>query len=343
MILANPVSPLPRIGRLLDSAVQTSAQVLQMDPRSEDFAAEAFRYISILSKESRRVALVAQRRIGQLLDRVLANCSDGDDDRPSLSKLQADVCNHASDRKAAYYRRVRDECVRRGCAQCEMARQSDADHSRVRASACRFTQKVCRLKDHEFENFTATFMAQCRKLARLPHYSPVLRSCEPQSQLRDLVNQCDKWKDEVVKQGLPGLASGHVPVFPLQEGESPVEAVQYSDGDGGYLVANLFPGLATYLDERDTCPPRLQLPPTDYSLLPFREQHHDAIELGHVYEVEVDPPPPASSTVRLPREEFGYEALVAARGALSRAVRLWIVPKCKLDRCMSIHSTCMCM
>ena len=55
-------------------------------------------------------------------------------------------------------------------------------------------------------------------------------------------------------------------------------------GDGGFLVCELFPGLADYLKECSIAIPTLELEMHNYTLLPFREADHDVMELGHVLE-----------------------------------------------------------
>ena len=79
-----------------------------------------------------------------------------------------------------------------------------------------------------------------------------------------------------------------VPVFTLADGDSVVEAVQYVNGDGGFPVCKLFPGLTDYLKECSIAIPTPELEMHNYTLLPFREADHDAMELGHVYSIQCE-------------------------------------------------------
>ena len=324
-LLDSPVSPLPRIKALLDAATQPF-RPLDRSPDHTDFAREAYRYISALMQESHRVSIHAQRRIGLLFS---AAQSSHHGTQVTVSSMDWAICNCASDERKAYYRRVRDECSQAGCGDCTAAKQQ-ADTPGSASSQlqpCQVTQRTCCLKDHEFFNFTTTYMAQCRKVASLPTHSTLLRSCVPHAQFRDLVGAADGTEDRVLHEGLPTIASAHVSVFALEKGESPVEAIQYVDGDGGFIVSEKFPGLYSYLEGIKMVPdPCVQLQQHGYTLLPFREQYHDAIELGHVYDVAADIDVPLRSTSRTLHQELGYEALVAARRNLSKAERLWIVP-----------------
>ena len=88
-------------------------------------------------------------------------------------------------------------------------------------------------------------------------------------------------------------------------------------------MTQFFPGLLRHLREQGVCPSTVRLDWHEYDMLPFREQHHDAIELGHEYLVV------AEEADGSPREThgpgylpLGYDALVTARGNLSRATHV---------------------
>ena len=92
-----------------------------------------------------------------------------------------------------------------------------------------------------------------------------------------------------------------------------LQAIDYVDGDGGYLVANLIPGLEDFLaglavpslevfrDRRDT-------------LVAFREMYHDAVELDHVYRVSL-----------------GVESLRLARANIATSQMVYICCDCRVD------------
>lgn len=308
--------PLTRINELLDQVTSTLQPVT--DCLHADFAERAFQYVRALLLESHRVDFYAQRRIGQFFNSTVNLSST-----PTSAVLE--VANQASTVKMAYFRRIRNECARRGCVACRDTSSSSGTASQT-TEPCATTQALCRLKDHEFENFTSTFLNACIPLAQLPAESPLLLSADPRGQLRDLLRCRGALQQAILDKGLPSMVTGGKRVFALRQGENPVVAVQYVDGDGGHIISNKFPGLHDYLTRQGLCPqPVVTLDFHGYTLLPFREQHHDAIELGHEYQVKSNKSStlPTHSTGYIP---LGYDALVAARGNLSRAQNLWIVP-----------------
>ena len=283
------------------------------------------RHMCVLLSEARRVSNYAQYCVGRLLVDIHRLHP-----AKSVSAVQIAICNQATKEKAAYYRRLVEECSQLGCTECSTAKDSDGRTSTQRTSPCELTQRTCRLKDASFENFTTTFLDQCRELATLPARSPLVCSSDSQSQARDLAGKARRLEGDILAQKLPRLTTGVVPVFALADGRSAVEAVQYVDGDGGFLVCELFPGLTDYLRECSIAIPTQELESHNYTLLPFREAYHDAMELGHVYSIECDVLDSSTLTgiyaMPCERKKWGHDALVAARRHLAQAVRLWIVP-----------------
>ena len=167
----------------------------------------------------------------------------------SVTDLRRCICNQAAEEKNRLYCRIRDLCATNGCSHFQAASRCDQSSSSVaRQLTCRTTQEMCRLDDYRYENFTR---AGCGWLAKLPEQSLLLHAREPQGQLCDLVAQNDDAQKEVVARGLPTIATGQGPVFPLAPGASPVEAIQYVDGDGGHIVTQFFlPGLLRHLREQ---------------------------------------------------------------------------------------------
>jgi hypothetical protein len=328
MVMESPAtSPLPRMEALLRAATESLTQPCDMDPACPEFAAKAVEHVRALLLEKNRVSIHAQRRIGQLLDGVSRRHS------VPVGDLIEAVNNRSGAEEVAYYRRIRDSCSGAGCEDCTAARQSDecgADES-ARQLTCDVTQRTCLLKAHRFQNFTTSFLSHCRLFAALPDDSQLLKSSDPQGQVRELVESYDQMSTQAVARGFATSVTGRgAPLFALGQGESPMEAVQYCDGDGGHIVADKFPGLSDYLSREAVTLQPLTLQWHGYTLLPFRELYHDAIELGHEFNVQADN---ASGETRgtgwVP---LGYRALVAARGNLGRATQLWIVPSPSLDR-----------
>ena len=61
----------------------------------------------------------------------------------------------------------------------------------------------------------------------------------------------------------------------------------------------------------------------NFNFVPFREANHDAIELGHTYNIVVTAD---DGTVSSYCKEYGYRALISARAHLSRAVEVYVIP-----------------
>ena len=85
----------------------------------------------------------------------------------SVSAVQIAICNQATTEKAAYYRRLVEECSQLGCTECSTAKDSDGRTSTQRTSPCELTQRTSRLKDADFENCKTTFLDQCRSLKKV--------------------------------------------------------------------------------------------------------------------------------------------------------------------------------
>ena len=64
----------------------------------------------------------------------------------------------------------------------------------------RIHAKNLRLTDHEFENFTMTFLNQCRELAALPAWSPLLWSSDSQGQVRELVGRAGRLEGDMLNK-----------------------------------------------------------------------------------------------------------------------------------------------
>lgn len=96
-------------------------------------------------------------------------------------------------------------------------------------------------------------------------------------------------------------------VFTL-EAEVAIRAIDYVDGDGGYLMTNLIAGFQDFVDSLGVPSLNILTDGRD-TLVAFRELYHDAVELNHVYRhVER----------RSPRS-LGVEALREARGNIATA------------------------
>ena len=110
--------------------------------------------------------------------------------------------------------------------------------------------------------------------------------------------------------------------FPLCEGKDPSVVVQ--DGDGGYLIAEYFPEIAQLAHTLGV--PCQKVQPHGLTLFPFRENGHDAPELGHVYHIDMGRV--AGNSIRADSivVPFGYHALVHARRLIAQCTSVIVVP-----------------
>ena len=120
----------------------------------------------------------------------------------------------------------------------------------------------------------------------------------------------------------PACLTGRVGVYQVM-GEGPdtaVEAIQYADGDGGVLVAKYIPGIEECATKNGVI---MQEDTVHGSMLiPFREKHHDAVELGHHFKVVSES---NSGEITTHEEAFGYLGLVQARQNLAQAKKTYLV------------------
>ena len=275
---------------------------------------QRFDAVQSLMRLQRYTANLVHHKIGRLIN--------------SLSEIKhipknhivCSLCNEAGKKKERKYTALLIRCSQAGCNQCRDAQLFDSlgRHATVPITPCIYTQACCRLMELDYQNFTPTFFRQCSDVSSLPLYSPVVISSEAPSCVRTALAPLASKK--LKRHSLPSLISGLQPVFSLSVGKSAVEAVQYTDGDGGYIVLEHFHLLEKYLCTLSSLPSMVFLREHGYHMLPFRELYHDAIELGHEYEI--------SGRTQQVRETnmWGYEALVCARGNIARSVRLWLVP-----------------
>ena len=112
--------------------------------------------------------------------------------------------------------------------------------------------------------------------------------------------------------------------FPLCEGKDPSVAVQYVDGDGGYLVADFFPEIAQLAHTLRV--PCQKVQPHGLTLLPFREKGQDSPELGHVYHIDMGRVAGSSTRADSIVVPFGYHALVHARRLIAQCTSVIVVP-----------------
>ena len=150
--------------------------------------------------------------------------------------------------------------------------------------------------------------------------NPLLMCTEPPSLVWMLVPHLVASHDGVREEGLPVFLTGLHPFYPLRQ-KLAVAAVHYVDGDRGLLVCEWFPGL------HDACTragvQTQHIAGHNLNYVPFREANHEAIELGHTYNIIITAD---DGTVSRYCKEYGYHALVSAQAHLSRAVKVYVTP-----------------
>ena len=253
------------------------------------------------------VANICSHTVGGLLRAV------ADSEGMNTSNLTTVVCNAAEEGKQQRQREVLTACATSGCTECRASLDS---RSASRPPACSKTQVLLRLRVHEFVNFTPAYFKQALDFSTLPLRSPLVLSADPHSDTRQMAKLVRQLKPSI--EALYGTcATGASPLYHVHG--DPIVSVHYVDGDGGYLDVQQIPGLEDYARHRGVVP--CCLTTHTVSLVPFREKHHDAIELGHLYDVRDS----TDGRVIL-HEHLGYEALVKARANVANAVKVVLVP-----------------
>ena len=214
------------------------------------------------------------------------------------------------------------KCAADSCALCTATtRHEDEGQSGTTPYPCEVVQAQIKLAEHDFINFSPTFLSQCMVMARdVPMGSPLLMCAEPPSLVRTLVPRLVASHDGVREEGLPMFLTGLHPFYPLRQ-QCAVAAVHYVDGDGGVLVCEWFPGLHDACTRAAVCTQHIA--GHNLHFVPFREANHYAIELGHTYNIVVTAD---DGTVSHYCTEYGYRTLVSARAHLSRAVEVYVTP-----------------
>ena len=310
-------SPIDCLKAVVDDVINKEKPQMT-DCEQEQALSRNFEVIRSLMRLHRRIVNLAHSRIGKLVN-------DLDAANPDVPRrdIVTSLCNRAGRAKEMFYTSALTRCSQAGCDQCTATKVFDSQGRQEQPPVlpCSATQALCRIMDLDFQNFTPSFFRQCADVAALPFHSPVVTSCEAPSCVRTVVAPtARRMFEEIATHPRASLTTGCVPVFSLGRDKSAVEAVQYSDGDGGFIVVEHFDFFGNYLQKLSSRPRLLHLEMHDYHMLPFREVHHDALELSHQYEVSSED----RDTLRT--YQWGYEALIKARGNMQCATRLWIVP-----------------
>ena len=183
--------------------------------------------IWFLRQVANRVSNWSQYRIGRLLRTLVTN------DCSPRAEVLARVSNAAQQAESSLRQSIARECAADSCALCTATtRHEDEGQSGTTPYLCEVVQAQIKLAEHDFINFSPTFLSQCMVVARdVPMGSPLLMCAEPPSLVRTLVPHLVASHDSVWEEGLPVFLTGLHPFYPLRQ-QRAVAAVHYVDGDG---------------------------------------------------------------------------------------------------------------
>ena len=233
------------------------------------------------------------------------------------------LCNESESRMTGEYCQILREC---NCSACRADLEWIETRSQSpRPGPCRTTEVKAKVLHDGFKNCTPTYLAQCCSFSSSVHPShPVLfQEHVAPNRVRQLAPELKKCVEAMLQRGsFPSVSPaclGRGAVF-KPEPNSAILAVDYVDGDGGFLVADHIPGFQRYVDDLGV--PTLDRPNDGgYHLVAFRELYHDAIELPHVYR-HVGSHNPRS---------LGVEALRLARGNIATSSVVYICCNGEVD------------
>ena len=168
-----------------------------------------------------------------------------------------------------------------------------------------------KLAEHDFINFSPTFLSLCMVVARdVPIGSPLLTCAEPPSLVRTLMPRLVASHDGVQEEGLPVFLTGLHPFYPLRRCCCPLCGWRRRR----YCV-RVVSGPARCLHTCWRMYPAHHWPQSQLRAVPRGEP----IELGHMYNIIVTAD---DGTVSCYCKEYGYRALVSAQAHLSHAVEV---------------------
>ena len=280
-------------------------------------------HIRFLLRLVNRVTLLAQYHIGGFLRQTITRA--GATTAQDRNGILVAIANAGCQQEFEQYSSTLAAC---GCGACTRTlhwMNGDAQGRRSTAP-CRITEAKTRFARDLWANITPTFFRQCIILhSTMPPTHTLLSSSVHTSTpsptpARMLIMKLHHAIGQLQGQGLPlPLPLSQLGMwyrFEVAVGQA-VEAVDWVDGDGGYLVAAHIPGLLQFVRERT--PTATWAEGMRGQLVQFRCHAHDAIELAHVYH--------ASNKAH----HLGYKALCIARGEMARASRVTIYTAGDMD------------
>lgn len=281
--------------------------------------AAAVRHIQSLLLLPKSLEVLSNYQIGQYL-KHLAN--DGSHD--AVNALIAHLCSRAASTEVRQYRSILTHC---GCSECLQDNSwLDATSQEERSSPCAGTEVRAKCLHDTYKGFEPTQLRQCVMMAEaVPTNHPLLfaQNVPSAARVRQLLPTLQKsiGKMERKHDRLPTSPAylAQCTVFAVLPSKAAI-AIDYVDGDGGFLVAELVPGLTDYLDSRGLATLE-RFDDGDSTLVAFREFGHDAIELSHVYK----------RTDCHQTRHLGVESLRLARRLVAECDSLFVCTRGELD------------
>ena len=312
------------VARLADTANVCQPLSPCPPPTSDNLAAWDCRghlkHILCLLHVASRVTLLAQYHVGGFLRDTLSPATTS----RARHEIVAAIATAASLEDG---RRYRDTLASCGCQSCTCALRWLEGGARGSAIApCRKTEVATKFAQDYLVNATPTFFRQCIQLhGSMPGSHPVLSSAfetptiSP-THVRLLVAELHSAVETLQLQHTPlPLPMGQLGLWAAFQVEGRCEeAIDWVDGDGGYLVASHLPGMLEWVRRR--APNIAWSDGMRGTLVPFRCHGHDAAEVDHVYH----------GPGRRPAI-LGYQALCAARRAVAEANRITIYTQGEVD------------
>ena len=278
-------------------------------------------HIQSLLLLSKTVEVLTDYQIGKYLS-FLAN----DGSHAAANKIIAHLCTRGASAEVQQYQLILSDC---GCNDClRDGSWLDANSHAERSRPCQKTEAKTKCLHDSYKNFEPTYLRQCLQLAEaIPPNHPLLfaQHVPSAARVRQLapILQKEIGKIEQTNGMLPSSPAclAQCTVFAVTKLDT-IKAVDYVDGDGGYLVADLIPGLSEYLDkQRLTASTLEQFQDCGMTLVAFREFGHDAIELSHVYR----------RTDQNQTKNLGVESLRLARNLVATSERIYVCTRGQLD------------
>ena len=281
--------------------------------------ATAVEHIQGLLLLSKSIEVLADYQIGQYVNYLV----DGGG-HEARNALIAHLCTKATSTEVHQYRTLLTNC---GCPEClRDISWLDNPSQRQRRGPCNGTEARTKCLHDTYKGFEPTRLRQCVKMAdTVPPDQPLLfaQNVPSASWVRHLLPNLHKSIGQVERKGhrLPSSPAflGQCKVFQVMPSEA-VSAIDYVDGDGGFLVAELVHGLAEYLDTRGLATLE-RFNDGASTLVSFREYGHDAIELAHIYK----------RTDRNQTKHLGVSSLRLARRLIAECDSVFVCTRGQLD------------